>query len=314
MIDLKKMNYLQPDDIWNYLGIASETDFINKYVLKGRFHGLVPEEIVEDYKVVERLLYFSYYYYPLLDEAFAKSTRIFEASVSLKLEKLGMMKKGFESLNSKLKRLEKHSSKDLSAQWQSAREMRNMFAHQKAGALMGIVLINAFKHNLNMINSVFLSPEMIKEKDSELKNLLSQTEHFTKGLFVLDYRNRKILIQGLRPYTTGILKNKGTSLWVFIPITGDKKIRTLHDFPSSLILKLENIKISNTGLEAIESDTKERVTLNITNSADNIEKLAQHNDRVADLEAKDPAPSLAYMAQLKHTLSKAIAGFLYEDW
>jgi hypothetical protein len=308
------MTFLQPDDTWNYFSIASETDFTSKYFLEGKFHSQVPEEIVEDYAVVERLLYYSYYYYPLLDEAFAKSTRIFEASVTLKLEKLGMKKEGFESLNSKLKRLENHSSKDLFAQWQSAREMRNIFAHQKAGTLMGMTLIKAFKHNLNMINSVFLSPEMIQEKENHLKTLLNQTEHFTKGLFILEYKNQKILIQGLRPYTTGILKNKNKSLWVFIPITGDKEIRTLNDFPSPIILKLEDVKISHTGLEAIESETKERVSLYITNSSDNIEKLKQHIIRLEALESKDSGQSLEYMALLKHTIGKAISDFLYEDW
>lgn len=130
----------------------------------------------------------------------------------------------------------------------------------------------------------------------------------------MEYCNQKILIQGLRPYTTGILKNKDKSLWVFIPITGDKEIRTLHDFPSPIILKLEDIKISHTGLEAIESENKERVSLYITNSTENIEKLAQHNARVLALEAKDSALSLQCMAALKHTVGKAIAGFLYEDW
>jgi hypothetical protein len=143
---------------------------------------------------------------------------------------------------------------------------------------------------------------------------LSQTVHLKRGLFVLEYCNQKILIQGISPYTTGILKNKDRSLWVFIPITGDKEIRTLHDFPSSIILKLKDIKISHTGLEAFESETKERVSLYTTNSSDNIKKLVQHNARVLALEAKDSAPSLQYMAELKRTVGKAVAGFLYEDW
>lgn len=87
------MNYLQPDIIWRSFGVTSDTDFIDKFVLKGIFHSLVPVIIVEDYKLVERLLFYNYFNYPLLDEAFSKSTRIFEASVTLKLEIVGLKKK-----------------------------------------------------------------------------------------------------------------------------------------------------------------------------------------------------------------------------
>lgn len=131
------MTYFEPDKIWNNLGINSQEDYIDKYMVKGRFHSLVPEKIVYEYKIVERLLFYSYFCYPLIDEAFSKSTRIFEASVTLRLQKEGLIKKGFESLSSKLKRLKEHCSIDLFEQWEKARLLRNEFAHMEAGRTKG---------------------------------------------------------------------------------------------------------------------------------------------------------------------------------
>ncbi len=311
---MKEINYLEPDEIWEIFDVKSEDDFREKFLLKGKFHSLVPEKIINDYKVVERLMYYSYFNYPLIDEAFSKSTRIFEASITLKLEISGLKRDGFETLHSKLTRLKELCSNDLFEQWRRAKELRNHFAHREAGVLMGIVLMNAFKHNLNLINSIFLESSAILSKEYNLKNLLKQSEHLVKGLFVLEYKNTKILIYGVRPFTTGIINNLGKSLWVFIPITGAKIIQQVNDFPPSLILKLENVEIDEKGLNAIDAETKEAIQLTVTENAENVEKFNLHNKRIGEMEKISPDISLEYMAMLNHKTAKEIANFLYEDW
>lgn len=311
---MEETNYLEPDEIWKIFGVKSEKDFKGKYLLQGKFHSLVPEEIISDYKIVERLTYYSYFNYPLIDEAFSKSTRIFEASITLKLEMLGLKKDRFETLTSKLNRLKELCSNDLFEQWKIAKKFRNDFAHREAGVLMGISLINALKHNLNLINSVFLESSTILNKENNLKNLLQQSKHLEKGLFILEYKNTKILISGARPFTTGIINNLGKSLWVFIPIVGSKIIQQLSDFPNPIILKLENVEIIDKGLKAIDTSTQELIQLTSTEKAENIEKLKLHNQIISEVENESPNLSLEYMAILKHKTVKEIANFLYEDW
>lgn len=308
------MNYLEPDEIWEIFDIKSEDDFREKYLLKGKFHPLVPKKIINEYKIVERLIYYSYFNYPLIDEAFSKSTRIFEASITLKLEISGLKKDGFETLDSKLRRLKELCSNDLFEQWKIAKKFRNDFAHREAGVLMGIVLMSAFKHNLNLINSIFLESSTILNKENNLKNFLQQSEHLVKGLFILEYKNTKILISGARPFTTGIINNLGKSLWVFIPIIGNKIIQQVNDFPPSLILKLENGEINEKGLNAIDAETKEVIQLRATENVENIEKFNLHNKRIAEIEKISPNISSQYTAMLKHKITKEIANFLYEDW
>ncbi|MFD2938553.1 hypothetical protein [Flavobacterium notoginsengisoli] len=265
-------------------------------------------------KVVERLMYYSYFNYPLIDEAFSKSTRIFEACVTLKLEISGLKRDGFESLHSKLTRLKELCSNDLFEQWRGAKELRNHFAHHEAGVLMGIFLMNGFKHNLNLINSIFLESTAILDKEKKLKDLLQQSEHLVKGLFILEYKTQKILIYGAKLFATGIINNLGKSLWVFIPITGDKIIKHVNDFPASLILKLENVQINEKGLNAIDAITKEVIQLTVTENAENVEKFNLHNKRIAEIEKISPNISLEYMSMLKHETAKEISDFLYEDW
>ncbi len=91
---MNEINYLEPDEIWKIFRVKSESDFRDRDLLKGKFHPLVPEKIINDYKIVERLTYYSYFDYSLLDEAFSKSTLIFEASITLKLEMSGLKKRG----------------------------------------------------------------------------------------------------------------------------------------------------------------------------------------------------------------------------
>jgi hypothetical protein len=308
------MNYLEPDNIWEIFGIKSETDFREKYLLLGKFHSLVPKKIIDDYKLVERLLYYSYFHYPLIDEAFSKSTRIFEASVTLKLEIEGLKKDGFETLHSKLNRLKKYCSNDLFEQWKNAKELRNDFAHREAGIFMGIALINGFKHNLNLINSIFLEPCTILEKENNHNELLKQSEHLINGFFVLEHDDKRILVAHARPFTTGIIKNLGQSLWVFIPITGEKSIEKNSDLPKAFILKLENLQINKSGLSATDSTTKKSINLTTTDNFENLKKFTVHDSRIRALEIESQDISREYMAILKHETNKGIANFLYEDW
>jgi len=308
------MIYLEPDKTWTVFGIKSENDFLNRYMVKGKFHSNVPKEVIKDYEIVERLMFYSYFHYPLIDEAFSKSTRIFESSITIKLENAGLKKDKYESLHSKLTRLKKYCSNDLFEQWKRAKELRNQFAHPKAGVFMGITLMNGFKHNLNMINSIFLESSMITKKESDLSEILKKSSHLLNGKFILEYNNKKFLISNTRVFTTGIIKNSNQSLWVFIPITGNKEILKSSDFPKSFILKLENVKINENGLVATEFNSKDIITLIETDKAENIQKFTDHNQRISTLENVCPEISKEYMILLQHNITKEITNFIYEDW
>lgn len=306
------LTYLKPDSIWEVFGAKNQNVFIEKYITKGKFHKNVPKKIIDDYKIVESLQFYSYYNYSLIDEAFAKSTRIFESSIDIKINELGIEKEGFESLNSKIKRLEKYSSMELIKQWDKAREIRNIFAHQKAGTLMGIILIKAFKHNINMINSVFLEKHEIERKENSLKKLSEESLHLKKGLFILEYNEKKYLIWSIIPYSTNLeFNDKLESFWVLHPVYGTKKIENISQFPDPFILNLKNIKISENDMVANIVNGEKKINVARTDNIENIEKLKRHQLQMIDIDSE---LKREYWVLLESEINKKMTEFIYQSW
>lgn len=304
--------YLKPEEFWDIYGITSQKGFIEKIVTKGKFHKNVPKEIQSDYEIVERLLFYSYYKYSLIDEAFGKSTRIFEASIDLKIRMLDIEKKEFESLASKIKRLEKHSSGELFKQWMHSKNLRNTFAHHKAGRLMGITLINAFHYNINMINSVFLSKKEIFEKENSLKKIKERSNHLNKGLFIMKYKDKSFLIWSMIPYTSTIKNKIEKSFWVFHPVYNKKQIREISDFPDPFMLNLKNLRINEKGLEASIIDTNEEIEIISTNKTENLEKYNYHLKQMLEVEL---SLKEAYWIYLENRLNTGVSNFIYNfNW
>ena len=90
---MNEINYLEPDEIWKIFRVKSESDFRDRYLLKGKFHPLVPEKIINDYKIVERLTYYSYFDYSLLDEAFSALSLSAKVLYSVLLDRMGLSMK-----------------------------------------------------------------------------------------------------------------------------------------------------------------------------------------------------------------------------
>jgi hypothetical protein len=301
------LEFLKPD-FWDIFGIKSQEDFINKFISKGKFHKNVPKKIQNDYKIVERLLFYSYYNYPIIDEAFGKSTRIFEASIDLKIEELKIEKKGFESLNSKIKRLEKYSSDELYKEWLRSKDLRNTFAHHKAGRLMGIVLINAFKHNINMINSVFLTKNEILEKENSLESIKQKSNHLKKGLFIMEYKGKSFLIWSMIAYNSVIKNGIEKSFWVFHPVYGKSTIQKVSDFPNPFLLNLKDLKIDINGLTAEIIETNEIIKISKTENSLNKEIYNEHQKQMINI---DLTLKQNYWFYLESELKKGVSNFMY---
>lgn len=301
--------FLKPDDIWEIFGVKSQEDFVNRIITQGIFHNNVPNEIQRDYKIVERLQFYSYYNYPLVDEAFGKATRIFEASIDIKISNLGLQKQGFESLNSKIKKLEEFSSNELNNQWIQAKKLRNIFAHHKAGRLMGATLLKAFKHNINMINSVFLEKTEILAKEQSLNVIMEDSKHLKKGLFIMEFKGKPFLISSIVPYTSIKMSKLEKSFWVFHPVYGEKIIKEVSDFPDPFMLSLKNVVITKDGLSATIIDTDE--DLNIIRT-DNVDNLNMHDRHLTQMMKIDLGLKQTYWTVLGNEINKGITDFIYE--
>src|SRR5688572_3734537 len=85
------MKYRVPDPLWESFGANNFEEYCEKFVVSGKFHPAVPQEIVNEYVQVEYLLSSAYYSYPLLDEAISKALKIMELAVKIKCKQSGIL-------------------------------------------------------------------------------------------------------------------------------------------------------------------------------------------------------------------------------
>ena len=76
-------NYFQPHTLWKVFGAKNRKEYLEKYVIEGRFHSAVPQDVVEAYITAEYIMAHAYYHWAMYDEAPNKIYRIFEMAVKL---------------------------------------------------------------------------------------------------------------------------------------------------------------------------------------------------------------------------------------
>jgi len=304
--------YHRPDERWGLWGINSYDEFIQKFMVIGKFHKGIPPEIIEEYKVVERLLCYSYYHFPLLDEAFSKVTRIFEAAVKLRMEELEIpAKKGYESLYDKIKKIEPFISTTLFEEWIAAKEQRNTFAHPTAGSLKGIIHFRGLFQMVNIINTVFLDKNKIDESEGLLSNLKNESDHFRDGLFKFKFGDKNYLIWSLVPYscfeTQSILK----SFWVVNPVlTYFPQTLEKLDFSFPIALRLANLKITKDSFEAENLASGQKVYATLTNDPRNLDLLKRHKELV---ESSELIVRKHYELRMRFEMGCELTKFLYDE-
>jgi hypothetical protein len=304
--------YHIPDRIWKIWKADSYDYFIDNFMVTGKFHDKVPEKIINDYKIVERLLCYSYYHYPLLDEAFSKATRVFESAIKLRLKELGIpepMK--FESLEKKIKKIEPFTSPTVLMEWNKAREIRNAFAHPEAGSLMGIIVLRGFYQMVNIINTIFLDKTIIEENELLLNNLKTEALHLKEGLFKFEFQEKNFLVWSIIPYSYFRTKNVDKSFWVFHPVfTYFPQTTDKLDFSLPICLRLSNLEISDIGIKATILGSGDKIVAIKTDNPINIDQLKKHKNIIvsSEMTVKD-----LYWHHMESEVTFEVVKFLYDE-
>jgi hypothetical protein len=312
-MDLIK-DFHTPDKRWGIWNIRAHEDFVKNFMVSGKFHGKVPPQIVEEYNIVERLICYSYYHYPLIDEAFAKATRIFEIAVNLKLKELNIPKtKGYEPLNSKIKKIASYTSPSLITEWEKARKVRNIFAHPEPGKLAGIIVVRGFYQMVNILNLMFIDKIEIEENENLLDDLKRKAEPLKKGLFILDIENNpnKYLIWSVIPYSLFKINNIEKSFWVFHPVFKNFPQTTEElVFDQPFYLNLKDVIITDYSLVGRTTNTKKEVKVIPTLDQNHVALLKKHNKIVlsSQIEVKQN-----YWTYLETEISFELVKFLYNE-
>jgi hypothetical protein len=303
--------YHTPDQRWNLWNANNYEEFIKTFMVIGKFHDKVPPVIKDEYKIVERLICYSYYHYPLLDEAFSKATRIFESAIKNRLDELGIPVKGLVTLEKKIKKIEPFTSSAVFDEWNKARKIRNYFAHPEAGKYLGITVARGFYQMVNILNLIFLDKKEIEENEHLGDQLKEKAIHFKQGLFILHFGDKKILIWSFIPYSFFRTKNAEKSFWVFHPVLTyfPQTIEKLN-FSLPLYLNLKNLNISTDHFEATILGSGQKIIITPTNNPLDINQLIKHNEIILSSEYKVKE---IFWHLLETEMSFELTKFLYSE-
>ena len=260
------MEWYEPDDRWEVWGIKSKEEFVDKFVVPGKFHGKVPADVVEAFKTVTYLMAHAYYYYPIYDEAMSKALLIMEMAIKLKAEELNISlklspnKKG-DVYDKKLYKIieevcEYEHLKFLGPELNRARYMRNFKMHQRNYSIYGAL---GYTHRnvmffVNIINTLFLKREelnCIKQKTNQINKWV---DIFNEGLSVLEYAKGRIFVNTIYKFKY-FKENQKELLLLFVqPVLIDVKSAVENYDHTPLVLGLNTFILEDDNLLGSDID------------------------------------------------------------
>lgn len=280
--------YHQPDDRWEVIfGIKDFETYKQWLVVKGLFHENVPKDVVESFILCEYMMAHAYYHYPLFDEALSKLLRIIEMSIKIRCKDLkisldrnhtnpnkiqSIKKKLFELIND----LDSNEpNKKIKYALDSFRIIRNNIMHPESHTYSGATFRNTIIFGLVILNMLFLPDQLFVEFESEISRIKSIQANFSKSLYVMTYKGRRVLIEEL-DMMGAIPVN---SNWQYLIVA--KPVLDLPEFmeftyPVPIIESVTNVEFKDKKLIMTMTETGEQVQFEETNHKDNETKYRNY--------------------------------------
>jgi len=262
--------FTTPDSTWSSFNNAqTHQQFIQKYVIQGRFHSLVPDDIMKDYEVVEYILASSYFHYPMFDEALRKLLGMFEMALKLKYKEVTDQEwKDFKGKDERGRRISpnlnnlidwlcngKYVPHDKEA-YHSIRKIRNYFMHPETSNQGTILFRRKLLDLHNCFNEIFLPKEVLEERKKKLEFYQPKVAQLNKETVHL-YRNGKTTHYKL---VQAVAYLEGRLILLFLPFCSDIQFtKTGMNHPDELILSIADFNFSNNILSGTDTKTKKEV-------------------------------------------------------
>lgn len=252
------MPYHTPDPRWAIFNAPDFESYAKVFVVEGRFHKDVPEDVVKSYAVAEHIMAHAYYYYPMYEEALVKLLRTLEMAVKMRCEQIGIAttftvkKKEDKPEEIKPKDLsvlidqlaKKEPSKSVTDTLHGLRKLRNTFMHPKDNMMFGSMALNAIRHTLVQLNALFLPESFFIEAQKTLELVQKHWQPFEQGLFILDQNGSQIGIYESKVVETYRDGSEWVCLCAFYAIFNDAR-ESLEEMkiPKPLTLVIRQIEI-----------------------------------------------------------------------
>ena len=246
-------SFLATDHRWSVWDCTSFQEYIDKFMIKGKFHSDVPEVVKNSYEIVERLIAYSYFHYSMVEEAISKMTRIFEMAVRIRTKSLDI---NAYSLSGFLKKLKDHPDIDpeMANEWFRLKEIRNFYAHPESNSFSGPMPLQSIFTMLNVVNRLFCNKLLFVEQTEMLSNLQVSSTRYNDGIFIFEMDDVKRLITAARPFFLSPDFKK--SIWHLTPVYLNFP-QTMDEFNfllNPIIIRITDLQVKNelvTGKELI---------------------------------------------------------------
>jgi len=239
-------NYLEPDRRWSIWGCNNMEEYICRYFVSSKFHSDVPESIVQSYHIVERLIAYSYFHYPLIEEAVSKMTRIFEMALKQKAKSLNIEAWSLSGYIDKLL-VHKDTEPEMAELWHGIKDIRNYYAHLDSVSYSGPEPLKILYPIINSINSLFCQEKLFHSSNKILNEFQLCVKQFVDGIFILEDGEDKRLLISAMPYL--ISPGSLTSLWILIPVyTSFPQSMEEYSIQNPIIMRLSDISLNDSML------------------------------------------------------------------
>lgn len=264
---------LKPDRRWEIWKCYSHKEYLDRFFIPGKWHKDVPEKIQKAYVTVERLLAYSYFYYPLTEEVHSKMTRVFEMAVRLKAEQLGIIfKKNHATLQDHFDAFQNRDGfgVNMISAFKKVKTLRNIYAHPNSQLYFGPVVYYNVVAVINLINRLYLLNNEYDELINKALALTERMKDFAQGVYVFEAPTKRYLIYRLQPL---LVSPKGErTLWVLDPVLKSFP-QTMENFTygAPFFLILNDFTSDPDAIEGIDLITHTKVRVHRSNDVGDLQ-------------------------------------------
>ncbi|MBW4891133.1 hypothetical protein KXQ82_15515 [Mucilaginibacter sp. HMF5004] len=116
----------------------------------------VPEDVIQNFEVVEKLLAFSYYEYKFIDEAYSKAVHTLEMAMAIRYNELSLPRNGKLVFDHLIKSLVAENCFDTNMETLiQVKQTRNHFAHPDRHSFGGVVYWNRIEFISRLVNELY---------------------------------------------------------------------------------------------------------------------------------------------------------------
>ena len=314
------MEFHEPDQTWAALGCESYEDYLEKYLVRARFHEKVPKEIRDAYITIEFIMAHSYYYYPMYDEALSKLLRTMEMALKLKCIELGInIVKSIKSNGVEIKFSfgelikmyhESEPNKRLDVVLNGARNIRNYFMHPERNSFAGLTLKHSLLTCINTINILFAPKNHFEIFIEKLGELQDETQKFKDLPLVLEYDNNRYLVHRIK-FIDVFISSEMERQCLFIEFVlndlGEENMMKLIR-PVPMFLYTEKIDFANDFIVGHEAVNNLQFKILISKKKEDLERFENYNTYLETIKKKH----FMFYETLDSQTNNVITNFRYE--